>query len=173
MNILSWIDNEKRLAKGFTVFCSDIQSWINYGGWTVSWKQDKSKQVSDTKALFNNPCCATEAQLLAERELEQIALERSASKSWSWFSSINASAASVHQRISCISASAASAPQQHQHISSISTSAHRQHQRIGSISASAASAHQRISSINASEASAHQKHQRISSNSASAASALQ
>ena len=59
-------------------------------------------------------------------KLEQIALERSASKSWSWFSSINASVASVHQ--------------QHQHISASAASAHQQHQPISSISASAASA---------------------------------
>ena len=37
-------------------------------------------------------------------KLEQIAIERSASKSWSWFSSISASAHQQHQRISSISA---------------------------------------------------------------------
>ena len=39
-------------------------------------------------------------------KLEQIAIERSASKSWSWFSSISASAHQQHQCIICISASA-------------------------------------------------------------------
>ena len=48
-----------------------------------------------------------------EIKLEQIALERSASKSWSWFSSINAWAASVHQQ-----------HQQHQRISAFAATAH-------------------------------------------------
>ena len=51
------------------------------------------------------------------QKLEQIAIERSARKSWSWFSSISTLAATVHQQhqgIISISASAATMLQQHQ-----------------------------------------------------------
>ena len=113
-------------------------------------------------------------------KLEQIAIERSASKSWSWFSSIStsahqcisASAASVHQqeqRIGRIGASAGPTHQQDRRISRIGTSAgsvHQPGQRIRRISTSAWSAHQHdwhIFSISESAAWIHQQHQFISS----------
>ena len=75
-----------------------------------------------------------------QSKLEQIAIERSARKSWSWFSSIGTLAATVHQQhqgIISISASAATMLQQHQRICSNSTLAgrvHQQYQHFSSIS---------------------------------------
>ena len=111
------------------------------------WEQTEHNFWTSQQSLWLAP--EGKLQQMFHFELKQIAIERSASKPWSYsvahqyIMRISESAASVHQLhqcISSISASAASALQKHQHISTFTASMYQQQQHISGNSASAASA---------------------------------